>query len=355
MSTGGSGAAVAAASRRTVEAARALELCYDLGWTDGLPVVPPTVRAVDAMIGGRDPLAVLGVIPPLGGVATVEKVAANAVMSGCLPEHFPVLCAAVRAVCAPEFNLAGLQATTHVAAPMIIVSGPVVRALAINSSYGVFGPGNRSNASIGRALALILWNLGGARPGVTDMSTFGQAGKYTCCIAERQEINPWAPHHTRRGFAADVSVVAVMGCEAPKSIVATNYDIGILKTAADMLSAPGAANVHLMGETLFIIGNQHARTLAESGWTPESIQRYLFENARRSVRDLRELRTYSEEVWRRNWPAFVSLDDDSMVPIVERPEDIRIVVAGGDAGRFSLCSSGWGAGGRSVAVAIENA
>jgi hypothetical protein len=146
-----------------------------------------------------------------------------------------------------------------------------------------------------------------------------------------------------------------MGCEAPKSIVATNYDIGILRTAADMMSAPGAANVHLMGELLFIIGNQHARTLVDSGWTPESIQGYLFENARRRVADLRELRTYSEEVRRRNWPDFVSLEADSMVPVVASAEDIRIVVAGGDAGRFSLCSSGWGAGGRSVAIATQEA
>jgi len=341
------------ATRRREPAGRAIDVCYELGWTDGLPVIPPEASAVEGMLAGRDPLEVVGVVPPLGGVATMEKLAANAVMAGCLPEHFAIVVAAVRAVCAPEFNLAGLQATTHVAAPLVIVSGPVVERVGLNPGYGTFGPGNRGNASIGRALGLVLWNLGGARPGLTDMSTFGQPGKYVFCMAERQEINPWPPHHVRRGFAPGDSVVTVMGCEAPKSIVATNLDVAILKTAAEMMSTLGSSNVHLMGEMLLVLGNQHARTLAAAGWTPESIQRHLFATARRRVAEFREVRTYSEEVWRQNWPGFVTMEDSSTVPVVERPEDIRIVVAGGDAGRFSLCAGGWGAGGRSVAVAVE--
>ncbi len=329
-------------------------MCFDRGWTDGLPVVPPTVERVGAMLAGRDPRSVVAVVPPLGGVATLEKIAVNAVMAGCLPLYFPVVVAALRAVAHPAFNLAGVQATTHVAAPILIVSGPVVERMGLNAGYNVFGPGTRANATIGRALSLMLRNLGGAIPGQVDMSTFGQPGKYTCCIAERRDRDPWEPFHASRGFPAESSALTAFAGEAPKSIVASNYAEGILLTAADTMATIGSANLHLMGQMLFVVGPEHAGTLGRSGWSRRAVQESLFEHARRRVRDLRRMQTYSEDVRRRFWPASIDpANDDALVPIVRRPEDILVTVAGGDAGRFSVCCPGWGDGGEAVTVPIE--
>lgn len=341
-----------AATRHSVELARAIDECYDRGWTDGLPVVPPTVELVEAMLGADDGAFEVGTVPPLGGSATLEKIAVNAVMAGCVPEYFPVVRAAVEAVLQPDFNLAGLQATTHVSTPMIIVSGPVVGRIGLNASFGVFGSGCRANSTIGRALALVLWNLGGARPGVGDMSTFGLPTKHGSCIAERQEISPWEPHHVQRGYAPDDSVVTVFAGEAPKSIVGSRYDRGILMTAADTMATLGAANLHLMGPMLFVVGAEHAAALGEAGWTREAVQEFLFENARRRAGDLRAQRTYNEDVRRRYWPDYDNIDDDSLIPVVERPEDILVIVSGGDVGRFSLCCPAWGKGGRACSVRV---
>jgi hypothetical protein len=343
------------AARVDADALEAIEACYERGWSDGLPVVPPTPARVGAMLGGRDPEAVAGAIPPLGGVATLEKIAVNAVMAGCLPAYFPVVAASVRAACDPRFNLNGVQATTHVASPLILVSGPIVERIGMNASFNVFGPGNRANATIGRALRLICQNLGGARPGVSDMATFGHPGKYTYCIAERADVNPWAPFHAERGVPAEASAVTVFAGEAPRSIVASNYDRGILLTAADTMATLGAANLHLMGEMLYVVGREHARTLGEAGWTKAAVREFLFAHARRPVRDFKPLRTYGREVWERFWPAEISFDDDdARVPIAKRPDDILVTVSGGDVGRFSVCCPGWGDGGQSVTVAVED-
>lgn len=341
------------AARHEVDLERAIDECYERGWSDGLPVVPPTAERVEAMLRGRGGGVSVGAVPPLGGVATLEKIAANAVMAGCLPQYFPVVHAAVEAVLQPEFNLAGLQATTHVSSPMIIVSGPVVERIGLNASFGVFGSGCRANSAIGRALALVLWNLGGARPGVGDMSTFGLPSKHGSCIAERQEISPWEPHHVQRGFAHDDSVVTVFAGEAPKSIVGSRYDRGILTTAADTMATLGAANLHLLGPMLFVVGAEHAAALGDACWTRERVQEFLFENARRRAGDLRAQRTYSEDVRRRYWSDYDSIDDDSLLPVVESPEDIMVIVAGGDVGRFSLCCPAWGKGGRVCSVRVR--
>ena len=167
------------------------------GWSDGLPMLAPTPAAVSAMVaaGGLETNAVIGVIPPLNGIATVEKIAANAVMAGCLPEYFPLLIAALRGVLRPEFNLDGVQTTTGNVAPLTIVNGPCRNSLQINYGSNALGQGWRANATIGRALRLVLCNIGGAAPGIFDKSTLGQPAKYTFCIAENEEENPWEPLH----------------------------------------------------------------------------------------------------------------------------------------------------------------
>jgi hypothetical protein len=342
------------AARLEVDAAGAVEAVYEQGWSDGLPVVPPTPALVEAMLGGRDPGLVLGTIPPVGGVASREKVAAAAVMAGCLPEYFPVLEAIVKAACEPTFNLAGIQPTTHVASPLAIVSGPIVEAIGLNNKAGVFGPGNRANATLGRAFALVLWNLGGARPGISDMSQFGNPIRYGCVIGERRDVSSWAPLQVSNGLDAEVSAVTMVAAEAPKSVVASRDPESILYTLADCMRTLAAANMHLQGQMLAILGPEHARALDDNGITREEAQQRLHELARRPVRDFRAAATYGDEVWRRFWPAEIDLaDEDAMVAVAPRPEDILLSIAGGDVGRFSVCCPGWGSGSRAVSVAIE--
>jgi hypothetical protein len=344
----------APAGRIEVDAAAAVEAVYEQGWSDGLPVVPPTPQLVEAMLAGRDPGTALGTIPPVGGVATREKVAAAAVMAGCLPEYFPVLETIIRAACDPTFNLAGIQPTTHVASPLAIVSGPVVEEIGLNARAGVFGPGNRANATLGRAFALVLWNLGGARPGVSDMSQFGNPIRYGCVIGERRDVSSWAPLQTANGLDPEVSAVTLVAAEAPKSVVASRDPKSILGTLADCMRTLAAANMHLQGQMLAILGPEHARALDANGIGREEAQRRLHELARRPVRDFRAVATYGDEVWRRFWPPEIDLaDDDAMVPVARAPEDILLTIAGGDVGRFSVCLPGWGSGSRAVSHPIE--
>lgn len=341
------------ASLISFETSDPVEACFERGWSDGLPVIPPTRSRVETMLAGGDPLEILGVIPPAGGVATREKVAASAVMAGCLPEYLPVVEAIVRAACRPEFNLAGIQPTTHVATPIAIVSGPVVDRLGINARAGLFGPGFRANATIGRAFALVLWNLGAARPGSSAMSQFGNPARYGCVIGERRDVASWPPLQASQGLASSVSAVTLFAGESPKSVVASRDADSILGTLADCMRTLAAANMHLQGQMLAIIGPEHARFLSDTGWTRERVQERLHELARRRVGDFRAVKTYGDEVWARFWPTWVDrADDDALVPVANRPEDILVTVAGGDVGRFSVCCPGWGSGSRAVSIEI---
>jgi hypothetical protein len=187
------------------------------GWSDGLPIIPPTPDRVQHMLEGtrRGPQSLIGRIPPRWGDATVEKVAVNAVMAGCLPAYMPVLTTAIEAMLAPEFNLYGIQATTHPVAPLLILNGPLARQLDVNNSYNVYGPGWRANATIGRAIRLLLLNVGGGIPGKGDRSTQGSPAKFAFCIAENETRNPWLPLHVERGFDAGTSTVTVWGGRVP--------------------------------------------------------------------------------------------------------------------------------------------
>src|SRR5712691_9357620 len=200
--------------------ADAIEELFARGVTDGLPVVPPTRARVDRAIAasGRAPDALIARVPPNYGRATVEKIAINAVMAGCRPAYLPVIIAAVEAACAPAFNLHGVSTSTHFSAPLIVVNGPIRARIELNCSFGVFGPGHRANATIGRALRLVMINVGGAKPGETSMSTFGHPGRYTYCIGEHEEASPWAPYHTERGFSAADSTVTLFAGEGPHGI-----------------------------------------------------------------------------------------------------------------------------------------
>ncbi len=302
------------------------------GWTDGLPVVPPTPERVEAMLGGIDaePDLVVGKIPPLWGDATVEKVAINAVMAGCRPAALPVLVAALEAMLEPAFNLYGVQATTHPVAPLLIVHGPAAARLGMHAGAGALGPGNAANATLGRAVRLCLWNLGGAHPGAGDMATLGSPAKYTYALAEREDASPWGPLHTSLGFDAGESAVTVFGGEGPHNVNdhVSQRAVNLLTVIADTAATLGS-NVGwylAQSQLLVVLGPEHAATLAADGFSRGDVQRYLFEHARLPLARRRLGGMWGIHDWPR-WMA--TADDQALLPIVPGPEDILLMVAGG--------------------------
>jgi hypothetical protein len=302
------------------------------GWTDGLPIVPPTEARVETMLAGidADPDHVVGKIPPLWAEATVEKVAINAVMAGCGPEAMPVLVAAFEAMLDPAFNLYGVQATTHPVAPLLIVHGPAAARLGMHAGPGVFGPGNRANATLGRAVRLCLWNLGGARPGQGDMATQGSPAKYTYAIAERVEASPWGPLHASLGFDAGEDAVTVFGGEAPHNVndhvsqKAPNLLTVIADTAATLGSNVGW--YFSQSQLLLVLGPEHAATIAEDGFARADVQRYVYEHARLPLHRLKQGGMWGIHDWPR-WMA--TADEHALLPVVPGPDDIYVMVAGG--------------------------
>jgi hypothetical protein len=315
------------------------ELFLARGWTDGLPVIPPTEARVEAMLSGVaiDRSASIGSIPPLRGEATVELIAANAVMAGCDPSYMPVIVAAVRAVLDPAFNLFGVQPTTHPAAPLLVVNGPAIERLDLNAGAGAFGPGRRANATIGRALRLILMNVGGARPGELDKATLGHPGKYSYCIAENEGASPWGPLHVERGFAPEDSTVTVIPAEAPHNINdhTSRTGEGLLMSVAGAIAQAGANNNWYDGDILLVLSPEHAHTLAADGFTKEAVKEYVFEHARTPMatwsEDQQEIR------FRRKWPDLYRDADaaQTLIPIVRSPERVNVIVAGGP-GKHSM-------------------
>jgi hypothetical protein len=333
----------------------ALELLHELACTDGLPVVVPTAERVDrmALAAGLDADMVLGEVGPNLGAATVEKVAVAAVMAGCTPDHFPVVVAALRAVCNPVFDLTELQSTTHCLAPLIIVNGPARHACGgVASGFGALGPGFRANASIGRALRLCMMNIGGARPGTSDMALLGHPGKFTYCLAEAEETSPFAPLHVDRGYGIEESTVTVVGVEAPHSAICiTDADNPesprwLLRTLAATLANLGSNNAHLRGGSAVVVLNpDHATVLADAGYDRAGVAGALYELAgnRRAV-----LRSVGPSSAGKG-------DDDDFVRCFSSPDDL-VIVHGGGAGLYSMVMPSWCAGphgNRSVTERIE--
>ncbi|MGH7391458.1 MAG: hypothetical protein ACREM3_18660 [Candidatus Rokuibacteriota bacterium] len=300
-------------------------------WCDGLPVVPPTEDRVQAMLGGRDPARSLGPMPPLWRAATLEKVAVNAVMAGCLPEHFPVIVAAVEAMLDPEFNLYGVQATTHPVAPLVIVSGAYGRRIGVHAGSGCFGPGFRANATVGRAIRLVLMNVGGAWPGRHDMATQGSPAKFSYCIAEHEEASPWGP-------LAAGDVVTVYGGEAPHNVNdhCSTTGSGILTTIAHTAVTLGS-NVgwyFSQSQLLVVLGPEHAATIAGDGLTRADVQRFVYEHARLPLGMLKLGGMWGMQ----DWPAWMMAirDDEARPPRVPSPDDVFVIVAGGPGKHSSV-------------------
>jgi len=259
------------------------EYVEENGWGDGLPTIPPTTEAVEKFITAlRGEQPAFPPIPPRRVVPTMASLAANAVMAGCRPEHFTLVLAALRATLQPEFNLHGVLATTHPCTPMIIVNGPVRRTLDINGGPNCLGQGTRANAVTGRALHLILANIGGARPGTMDRATQGSPAKFTYCFGENEEESPWEPYHVRRGFAAADSVVTVVAAEPPHNINDHGSTSGdeIMTTIAGTMSEAGTNNLYLRGPHFLVLGPEHAATLARDGWTIPRIQEEAYYRSR---------------------------------------------------------------------------
>ena len=305
----------------------------DQGWTDGLPIVPPTESAVGEFLRwtDRDPQEVIGVLPPRQGEATVERIAANAVMAGCRPEYLPVVLATVEALADPLFNLDSIQATTHPVAPLIVVNGPIARELSINAGYNAFGQGFRANLTIGRAVRLVLMNVGGGLPGSGDRASQGTPAKIGYCVAENEAESPWEPFHVEAGLDRDVSTVTVFGCEGPHNIQ-DHYSatgLGILRVIAGSMGQAGSNNLLSCGWPLLSLGPEHAATIARDGFSKQAVKEFLFEHARYPLALLGEdYRRYLLERDR------VTDTPDAMVPIVRAAEDICVIVVGG-AGKHS--------------------
>jgi hypothetical protein len=324
------------------------------GWGDGLPAIPATAERVAAMLAGtRRPAGdVVAVLPPRLGRATVERVAVNAVLAGALPEHLPVILAAVEAVSQPAFNLQAIQTTTHPCSPLVIVNGPIAIRLGVNGGGNALGQGHRANAVIGRALRLVLHNVGGARPGREDRATQGHPGKYSYCLAENEAASPWEPLSVERGFARDIDTVTVCGSEAPHNINdhGSSTPEGILSTVAGSVTTVGSNNIYLGGEPLVILGPEHAATVAGGGWSKAQFKRALWERAQvpLSCFDPSNIERFAVI-----HPAgFKDRPPHALAPIAREWSDIMIVVAGG-AGKHSVFVPTFGAT-RSVTQRIED-
>jgi hypothetical protein len=348
------------------------EVSYQLRLTDGLPTFPPERSVVDALVrgSGRPAADVIGPMPPKGTAATIEAVAANAAMAGCLPEYMPVVITALEAMLEPRFNLAGVVATTHPCWPLVIVSGSAVTRLGMATQESVFsGGGARANMAIGRAVRLVLWNLGGGYPRQPVQEILGHPGRAGYCIAEEPENTPWPAIQEARGVDGPDGAVTVFACEGPQIVnfwgitTAANPHVGRqwLEMIADQMCARGNSNTHTMGEILVVVSPATARTLAAEGWTRERAQEFLWERARRRLGDIRIAADGSPAVdsassydW---WPDWVDQrNPDAMVPVAWSPDAIHLVVTGGDSIPAAAVCPSWGhLGGFAVSRALPRA
>ncbi len=306
-----------------------MEEMFERGWTDGLPVVPPTRRRVEAMLGGTDGSVSLGLVAPSMGEATLERVAACAVLAGCRPAYFPVVVAAARAMLDPAFNLHGQAVTTQPAGQLVVVNGPVRRAIGLNSGMGALGPGSRANLTIGRAARLIVTLLGGAMPGTLDRATLGHMGKVGFCIAEDEETSPWEPLHVERGFDPGQSVVTLIGSDAPQNISdhrsRTPEDLAyILAWAA--ASAWSTNWWPLTEPSVFVICPEHAEMFRAAGWSKQHLRQFMFDAVHRPASELRRGETT---------PFAAAADPAADISKWASPDSIVLLVAGGEAGRYS--------------------
>ena len=324
-------------------------------WGDGLPVLPPTPERVERILGAWASRRheVVAPLAPRMAEATFEAIAVNAALAGAGPEHLPVIVAALRAMTRPEFNLKGIQTTTHPCGPLVIVNGPIAKRLGVACGPNALGGGSRANAVIGRSVRLALMNVGGARPGTVDRATLGHPGKYTYCLAENEEASPWEPLHVERGFRADESCVTVLAAEGPHNVNdhgSTSAE-GLLLALAGTAATTGNNNIYYAGgQPLVALGPEHARTIADSGWSKQESKRAFWERARVPIR------RFNPE----NLVRFAAIDParfqdappDREVELCATPDELIVIVAGGP-GKHSAIMPTFGAT-RSVTARIDD-
>jgi hypothetical protein len=333
------------------DTAAAIELCYAKGWTDGLPVVPATEDRIVEMLaaGGLEPGAEVAFIENRQVSVSAEKVAINAVLAGCKPEYMPVVVAAVEALADPLYNYHGPSTSTGGSGVLMIVNGPISRELGMNSGNNLFGPGWRANATIGRAVRLIMRNTIGTLPGELDQSSLGHPGKYTYCIAENETESPWPPLHVDRGFNREQSAVTIMA-----ALGVHQFSNGLSATAEGVLTT-ACAQMRISAGTgrntfyAIVLAGEHMAVIAKSGWSRDDVKRYCHENARASLADLKRANIKPGAVT----PA----DETKMMSVVHEAGDFLVVMAGGKAGVQSAYIPGWGGkeGSRPVTKEIRRA
>jgi hypothetical protein len=322
----------------------AIDYCYEQGWTDGLPVVPPSVERVEAMLlyEGRPPETVIATHPATGLECTVHAAAVNAVMAGCKPEYLPVLVAAFEAMNEPGFNFHGSTASTGGSAPLIIVSGQYADDIGMNSDVNLFGPGNRANSTIGRAVRLILMNVFRMIPGVSDKSTQGNPGKYSLCIAERSRGNPWPLLVDELDYPEGVSSVTAFSGGGFFNIEnhGGNTPEQVLGSVADAMANYGCIT---LGQSAVVLAPEHVRIIADAGWSKQQVKEYLFAQASRSVEGMKTVGKYRQREYdkqHKDGATHALVEADKMHRGLT-PDDILVVMGGGDAGGHSCFIPSW--------------
>ena len=313
--------------------------------TDGLPIIPPTGERVRKFIefSGANKDNLIAVLPTRLGKATVEKIAINSVMAGCIPHFMPVIQHSIKAISNERFNLPGVNATTHPVAICTILNGPIAAEIGINSGAGCLGPGNIANATIGRAIRLCLINIAGTIPGIGDHATMGSPSKYSFCFGEAEYENPWETLHVERGFVENESTITIMALDSPQNVNdhRSKSAEDLMDTIIDTASVAGCNNSHVPGEMLIIMSPEHAKTIADEGWSKKDVKKYFHENALVPV----ELGDRGGRKLDSEWI------HDGNVKITRNPEDVVIVIAGGP-GRHTMICHGFGTSSESVTELI---
>jgi hypothetical protein len=330
---------------------------FEMPWSDGLPVVSPTDERIAQMLGGtgRDPAEVIGEIPPANHEATIHNIAVHAVMAGCKSAYLPVVVGALEAMLIKRFNLIGIQATMFSGGPLLILNGPYAKKIGVHAGSGCFGPGFRANLTIGRAIRLVMMNLGGGIPGVSDMSTFGSPSKIAYCVRENEEQSPWPPLAADHGYKAGEDVLTVFNAEPPRLAMddVSSKPDGVLTTIASTMSTMGSTNAYTRVNLGIVIAPDHAQILDEGGLSRDDIKRELFERARLPVGLLKRGGRYRGPKLSR-WPDWVDHGDDNfMVPIVHDPDDILLFVAGGIPGPSTLVIPGWNTSSQAITTSYR--
>jgi hypothetical protein len=315
-----------------------IEAYFERGWTDGLPVVPPSEKTIRAMLDAASLRGdeTIGEIAGRNVIVTADKVAINAVMAGCRPEYMPVVVSAVRSLCHPDFAYHGPASSTGGSAMVLIVNGPIRKPLGINSGNNVFGQGTRANATIGRAVRLTMMNVMNTRPGLLDRATLGNPGKYSFCFAENEEGSAWEPLHVERGLRHDQSAVTLY---ASNSLYQVYNQLAaepepLLICFADALSNLGVPNMYGYSQALLVFAGEHTEVFRKRGWSKRDVKRFIVERARRTVADWKRAARLPGEIT----PA----DESTWRSVFEDPDDLLVVSAGGQAGSWSACLPGWG-------------